>query len=255
MNRFWHGGRLELESEAALPPPIAHQVRRVLRLRPGDQLTLIGADRTEYRCELIEAGSRDAVVRVMESLCPEVEYALRLTVAISLIKGEKPDWVVQKLTEVGVAEIIWMTSRRGVVEPATDRWPARLERYRRIATEAVEQSGRLQIPEVRGPIPLEACLTLEREVRLICDPGAHFPASCEEWRGVGSALLLVGPEGGFTADELHLARSLGVRPLSLGKTVLRAETAAVVGASSVLLAADRPPVGCGGIPRAEAQPS
>lgn len=212
----------------ALLPEQVHQVRQVLRLRPGDPLVVVPGDGTEWPA-VLEAVSRDGVaLRLGERRVPAVEAAREVWLAPALLKADKLDWVVQKATEIGVAGILPVVSQFAV---ARDLSATRLERLRRIAVEAVEQSGRVRVPVIAEPVPFAQAIARAGAV-VLAPGGAGLLADGEE----GPATLLVGPEGGWSPAELALAAEAGVPLAGIGPRVLRAETACVAAVSLVLLA-------------------
>ena len=158
-----------------------------------------------------------------------------LRFGIALLKGEKLEWVVQKLTELGVGEIAFLQTERVVATPGEGRWTARLVRYAAIAREAAEQCGRVRLPALHGPVGLADYLRAAGETPLfLVHPDAASPLRAA-LPARGSARLLIGPEGGFSPREAALARECGATAASLGARILRSETAAL--AAAVLAAA------------------
>lgn len=203
-----------------LPPSIAHQVQRVLRLRDGDALVLLTGDGSEAACHL---DGEDCVVDLRRAAAGEPGH--RLVVVQALLRGDGLETVIRQGTEIGVSAFRLVVSERCVARDLSSR---RLDRLRAIAREAAEQSERGIVPAVEGPIPLDrawapgSVLLAERE-------GATRLSSLE-----APGLLVIGPEGGFAPAELDAATSAGVRLAWLGPRILRAETVAAAAASVVL---------------------
>lgn len=221
---------------AVLPGDAAHQVQHVLRMRAGERIILIDNSGWEYETEL-DAVSREAVSgRVIERRWAAAEPRTRITLHAALLKADKFEWVVQKCTELGVAAIRPLVSARCVRGEIGART---LERWRRIAREAAEQSGRGIVPEVGEPSALDAALRASDVYRLMLYEGEHarsLRAALEE-RMPGQGIdLFIGPEGGFDAAEVAQAQAAGVMPVTLGPRILRAETASVAAAAAVLFA-------------------
>jgi 16S rRNA (uracil1498-N3)-methyltransferase len=198
-----------------LAPDDRHHLERVLRLRPGDELTVADGAGRSRRCrfgaEVEPAGDIEVVVPTL----PEI------TLAFALTKGERPEWTVQKLTEVGVDRIVPFVSARSIVRWDDAKAARNAERLRRVAREAAMQSRRAFLPVVEA---------VTRFGEVARRPGAALAERDGRPPDLARSCLLVGPEGGWSDDEL----SAGLSRVSLGPTVLRAETAAVAG--SVLLA-------------------
>lgn len=239
MHRFFVPAALLASETAELPEAIARQVTRVLRLREGERIVLFCGDGCEVEARLEAVSPTRVQARLGERRRPDVELRCHLHVAVAVLKGEKLDWVVQKLTELGAARISFLNTQRTVVEAAGERWARRLARYQRIAQEAAEQCGRVRLPEVREPSGLQEALGGSEARKFFLAPEGEVSlvrslAPCPE-----SVLLLVGPEGGFTERELDLARSAAAQPVRLGARILRAETAAIAGAAAVAAAAEQ----------------
>lgn len=209
---------VEDPTRPALSEPDAHHLERVLRLRHGEAVVASDGRGGWTSCHF--CGGRlepDGPLRREPPSDPPV------TVAFAPVKGERPEWVVQKLTEVGVDRIVVISATRSVVRWAGDRQLAVMDRLRRVATEASAQSRRVWLPSVDGVVPLAA---LAGQGLALAEPGAPPMAA-------GCTGVAVGPEGGW--DEAELA--MGWPAVGLGPHVLRAETAAL--AAGVLLAAGR----------------
>lgn len=203
-----------------IPGSIEHQLRRVLRLRDGDEVVLLPGDGTEVACR-IEAA--DCVV--LERRGSRGEPAHRLTIVQALLKGDALDTVVQQGTEVGVARFRLVVTERCV---ARDLSPRRLERLRTIAREAAEQSERGVVPAVDGPEELASAL--EPASVLLAERDAPVRLSDLP----APPALVIGPEGGFTAAELTAAHHAGVTLAGLGPRILRSQTVAAAATAIVL---------------------
>lgn len=195
---------------------------RVLRLGAGDEVTVLDGAGVELRLRLVEVGARSAVGRVLATARPARESSLDLVLAPALVKGDRMSLVVEKATELGVRRIAPVHTARTVRDRVD------VERLRRVARAAAEQSGRPQVPTVDAPRPLAELLAAPWPgLRLLPwedEGGARLrdlPASAD------AVVAVTGPEGGFTADEIARARAHGFATVTLGPRVLRAETAAV----------------------------
>lgn len=201
-----------------LSPADRHHLDKVLRLRAGDPLT-VSDGRGRWRpCRFGDPLEGTGEVQVAARRTPPI------TIAFTPVKGDRPEWVVQKLTELGVDSIVVLRSERSVVRWDGERAERQLERFRRIAQEAAMQSRRCHLPEVDGVIDLAEMTGRPGVVR--ADRGGERP-------DLQNPTVLIGPEGGWTAAE----RELVPMAVGLGDYVLRAETAAV--AAAALLAAQR----------------
>jgi 16S rRNA (uracil1498-N3)-methyltransferase len=173
---------------------------------------------------------------VLASREPPGEPDVRLVLYQALIKGQRFDWVLEKGTEVGVSSFVPVVSSRSVVRPA-EASASRLERWQRIVTEAAEQSGRSRLPQVSPPVTFADALASAPGLRLLPWEGEHDITLREALTAEGppeAVSLFIGPEGGFPTEEVEMARQQGVRTVSLGPRILRAETAGIVAAALVL---------------------
>ena len=190
-----------------------HHLSRVLRLKNGEVVTCSDGHGA-WRVTHWKGGAVESVSEVVT----EPERSTSLTVAIAPVKGDKTDLTIEKLVEIGVDRIVILQPlERSVVRWASDKTSQVMDRYRRIALAAAMQSRRVYLPEIMGPVSLGA---LGVDDVAMAEPGGQA-----SWDGVRT--LVIGPEGGFSPNEL--ASSLPT--IDLGRTILRAETAAIVGAS------------------------
>lgn len=197
-----------------------HHLARVLRLRSGDALTL-----TDGKGGWCSARWNGGTTPDVETGVIAVPRPLPLlAVAFTPTKGDRPEWVVQKLTELGIDRIVPVLTDRSVVRWDGERARRQVERWQRIAREALSQSRGVFLPSVEPVTPL-AALSAAEPVRL-AEPGGEAPSA-------DGVVVVVGPEGGFSSDELTLTPGR----VGLPGGVLRAETAAIV--AGALLAMDR----------------
>ncbi|MBI5142449.1 MAG: 16S rRNA (uracil(1498)-N(3))-methyltransferase [Nitrospirae bacterium] len=204
----------------------AHYLGRVLRLAPGDAVYLLDGRGSRCRAVIVSIDRRRVLLEPGEIETLDTESALRITLVQGLPKGEKMDWIVQKATELGVAAIAPVITERSQV-----RHTGGADRWRRIAVSAAAQSGRGVVPEIFEPQTLAGFYRAHdaSERGIIFWEGAIVPLAdaINGWRRGGGLCALVGPEGGFSADEAGEAVKHGFVPASLGRRILRAETAAV----------------------------
>jgi 16S rRNA (uracil1498-N3)-methyltransferase len=208
---------------------------RVCRCRPGDRIEAADGGGGYYRCRVLACAPDRVEAEILERVPEHAEPAVRVSLAAPPIKGERFDWLVEKAVEAGVAEILPAVTSRTVVEPS-----GRGDRWRRVALAAMKQSHRCRLPRIADALPLaEVLADLAGRTELLLmpwealDPGSGL-AGCLAGRSVRSVGLLVGPEGGFTEEEVAMARDAGARPFSLGPRRLRTETAAILSLALVL---------------------
>ncbi|MDH7568446.1 MAG: 16S rRNA (uracil(1498)-N(3))-methyltransferase [Armatimonadota bacterium] len=225
--------------EVRLAPPQVHQVVRVLRLRAGDRIVVLDGLGNELEAELVHVSPTGVTARGTAWRPSPREPRVHVALALGLLKGERMEWAIQKGTEVGVSRFIPVYCARSVVRLTDPRAAEKRARWQRVALEAAEQCRRGCVPTVDLPTPFDAVLgaTSAFHLTLIAVESGGTPlravmeAARSETRQV---LLLVGPEGGFAAHETRAALDAGLRPVSLGARVLRAETAAIVGTALLL---------------------
>lgn len=217
---------LVVGAELELPDAAARHLVQVLRMQAGEPLTVFNGEGGEYAATLIEAGRRTAKIRVERFAVVSREAPLAVTLGQAIAKGERMDFTLQKSVELGVTAIQPLLSARTVVRLDGERWEKKLEHWRGVVSGAAEQSGRTHLPPVAAPLELAAWLdTLPPEaLKLILAPGAATSFKQIPKPGAG-VCLLVGPEGGFSPEEIALAEQAGFIATLLGPRVLRTETA------------------------------
>ena len=208
-----------------------HHLRNVLRLKPGDRLSLFDGRGKSFQAALVSTGARESVLLVGAQELGRPESPLAIHLAPALAKGEKLDLMIQKGTELGVFAFHPVASLRADLKLEPGRAEARCERWRRVALEACKQSGRTRVPEIFPPAGLEEFLRRDLpQDRTVLDPSGEIlgePAAREE---AGDCLIAIGPEGGWDPEELARMRAHGFKVLRLGPRTLRAETAAIAAA-------------------------
>lgn len=230
MHRFVVNASILAQAPVVLDGAVAHQISRVLRLMPGQRVVLLCGDGCEHEAELMAMERERVQLAVLTTRQPQVELTRRVELGVALLKGEKLEWVVQKTTELGAAAIHLLRTQHAVVQADDERrWANRLERYRSVAREAVEQCGRVRFPAVEGPLALTDYVgTPCPGLTIFGDPGAERSFRDLLRDGPEGVRILVGPEGGFSEEEREVALAAGAVPCSFGPRVLRSETAAIV---------------------------
>ena len=215
----------------------AHQMRRVLRLRRGDAVLVLDGRGWQYEVMLDEVSHARVTGQVGERTEATGEPAVRLSLFQSLLRREKFEWVLQKGTELGVARFMPVITRRSLVRDIEDVTPEKLNRWRRIIKEAAEQSGRGLLPELAPPLPYAAAVNEARATghAIIAWEGVtHMNIRDALQAGATNIALFIGPEGGFDPDEITEAVDAGCVAVTLGRRILRTETAAIVGTTLIL---------------------
>lgn len=201
----------------------ARHLREVLRLKPGDEVSVFDGEGKEFRARVASARREFAELELGDEIAPaRPESPLRITLAVALLKGEKFDLVVQKATELGVAEIVPLITRYADIKLRDESDATkRVARWQRIALEAAKQSGRALVPVVRTPTLFEA--VLENPCFLFSEKGGQGLTQIE----TDHVTAIIGSEGGWSDEELEQARAAGAQIVTLGGRILRAETAAI----------------------------
>lgn len=209
-----------------------HYLCRVLRLAQGDRLVLFDGVGTEADAEIARIGPRALELRVLERHPAMPPRGPELVLMQGLAKGDKLDLVVQKATELGVTRILPVITQRSIEQLDIRRADARRQRWEKIAREAARQSGRVDVPQIE-PVALFVAAVVAAPadaLRLLLTPEARYQhplRSVLPKKPPARAVIAVGPEGGFTTEEMDLARRVGFHSVGLGPRVLRTETAAL----------------------------
>jgi 16S rRNA (uracil1498-N3)-methyltransferase len=213
-------------------------IKTVLRAREGEEVTLCDGEGMDYLCRIASL-ERGVLLDVLSKTPCETEPEIRLTLYQGLPKADKMEWIIQKCVEIGIDRIVPVATERAIVK-LDKKEGKKLERWQKIAEAAAKQSGRGKIPEVSQRV-LKFAEAVEEAARL---SGAVIPYEKEPpenglrqfasgFSGT-TAGIFIGPEGGFSEEEVALAQEKGIRSVSLGKRILRTETAGMVTAAILL---------------------
>ena len=222
--------------------PLASQLHDVLRLKVGTEIVLLDNGGDEFLTEITHIERRQAtgVVRAQQP-CP-AEPLLQLTLYQCSLKADKFEWVLQKCSELGASRFVPVISERSIVRPAAALLK-KYDRWQEILREAAEQCGRGKIPELAEPLSFGEAVRSAKGDRLLAweekrsgdyETGGLSASQISQLPNPQPLNLLIGPEGGITSGEAELAQSLGWRAVSLGKRILRAETASVAGVAILM---------------------
>jgi 16S rRNA (uracil1498-N3)-methyltransferase len=233
--RFYCPPPLPAGATCELPPAAAHHASRVLRLRTGDAVQIFDGLGHALDAKIYAIKGKHVVLHELQTCMDGSESPLRIVLAQALSGSEKMDWVMQKATELGVAEIQPVQTQRSVARLSESRAEKRSAHWRGIVIAASEQCGRNLLPQVHAPLELGAWLEQARE-----RPGSKFILLPEgaatlqrQPRPQECATLLIGPEGGFGENEMQHAQQMGFVPIRLGARTLRTETAALAGIAAL----------------------
>jgi 16S rRNA (uracil1498-N3)-methyltransferase len=238
VTRFMVGGEQIVDGRIVLTGPDARHAARVLRLQAGDRFAAVDESGLEHVAEILAVSRSEVVGRILSSTRPDREPRLRLGLLQAVLKGERMDQVLRQCTELGVAEFRLVETRRVVARVPAGRLEGRLARWREIVRSAAEQSGRTTLPAILPPAPWRnalAAATAEGPSIVLYEGDARpFGAVLDEIGRPERLFLGLGPEGGFDDGEIASARAAGAHIASLGRLILRAETASVAAAAIAL---------------------
>lgn len=205
----------------------AQHVGRVLRMQPGQELRLFNGDGQDYPATITTAGKKQVEVVVGTPEPNPTESPLEIVLGQALSKGDRMDYAVQKAVEMGVTRIVPLTTERCDVKLKGDREDKRLRHWQSVAVSAAEQCGRARVPDILPVMTIQQWLEHSRDcdVRLVLHHRTE--QSLTALAKPGRVALMIGPEGGLSADEITLAEQDGFLPVALGPRVLRTETAPV----------------------------
>lgn len=222
-----------------------HYLGRVLRLKQGDRFIIIEDQGQWWIAELmVNLPSVSPQAKLIETVSIQTELPVEIILIIALPKGDGFEEIVRCCTELGVTQFIPVISKRTILKPS----PQKVERWRRIATEAAEQSERQIIPKILDPVSFpQGLLTLstfrsntQSSVQYICEGRGNYQPFMLELMSIiadkipDKIMIATGPEGGWTEEEIQAAIAIGFQPISLGKRILRAVTAPIVAVSQIM---------------------
>jgi len=241
MHRFFVDKKNISDKQVIITDSRVHQIRDVLRMKIGDDIIVLDNSGFEYKVNLTEISSNEAIGEVMQKKLSEAEPKTQITLFQSLLAREKFELVLQKCTEVGVKNFVPIVTERSIIRSPEKITDKKLARFESIITEAAEQSARGKIPTLASPIKFsqavsglndfDICLVGSTEKE--CSATLKHILQTVEAAPVNIALF-IGPEGGFSEKEYEIFNSRAVSAFSLGKRILRTETAAII-ASAVIL--------------------
>lgn len=231
MPRFYCPPPLPLSGSLELPPVAAHHAAHVLRLRIGDPLDMFDGLGNERHGTIAELSGKSVVVKDLSVIERDRESPLKVLPAQALTSSEKMDWVIQKATELGVAEIQPIDTERSVAKLSAERTTKRLDHWQQVVISACEQCGRNVLPKIHAPLDIMAWLQQTKMIPdakyiLLPDGAASLH---DQTRPQGKVVLMIGAEGGFTQAESVTALHCGFTPIRIGMRVMRTETAAIAG--------------------------
>lgn len=217
----------------------AWHISKVLRMQPREKLQIVSDDGVSAVAEIASIDRERVYVRCLEKLAESHEPQVKLVLAQGLTKGEKMDFIVQKAVEMGAYSVVPVAMEHSVVRLEGAKAAKKVERWQKIAESAAKQSKRDIIPQIQ-PVQSMAQMLADNnfQTKIIayeCEDKISLKAALQaaEAGGIQKLLLIIGPEGGISEHELELAKAAGAVPVSLGRRILRAETAGLVAISAI----------------------
>ncbi len=238
MPRFFAPSDAFTDGHVYLRGDDARHIARSLRMAVGDELTVCDMQRGEHRCRLLSIRDELCECLILESREGKTESPADISLFMAYPKGDKLEFVIQKAVELGASRIIPFESSRCIKRPSREKYEKQGARYSRIAEEAAKQCGRAVIPTVELPVTFREALARARkaELALFCYEGdgtLSLKKVLEENSSLTSISVMVGSEGGFSAEESEEARASGLIPVNLGPRILRCETAPIYALSAI----------------------
>jgi 16S rRNA (uracil1498-N3)-methyltransferase len=238
MQRFFLPASNIQSGRVVFSEAISRQMVQVLRLKPDERVTVLDGSGKEYLVRLTHLSAQSSEGEIENSQSSVGEPCTELTLYLCLTQREKFEWMLQKCTEVGASRFVPVISSRSLVQDTRDV-VNKYERWQRILQEAAEQSYRGKVPMLESPLHLDKALKLAAQTDTCClipweEERSLSLQQALQMRPGKEVILLIGPEGGFSQEEVALARTANFLSVTLGERILRMETAAVVASALVL---------------------
>jgi len=241
MQMFFIEPRQREGGQVRITGPDVNHIKNVLRMKPGEAVRI--SDERDFcgQCRIEELGE-DFIRLSVEEAAASTELPAEIVLFQGLPKGDKMEWIVQKNTELGVSRIVPVAMKRSVVRLDRKKAAARVSRWQAVAESAGKQSGRTRLPEVSEVMDFGQALTQASGFDLLLLPYESAEGMAASRRLLGQAApgmrigILIGPEGGFEPSEVEAAVAAGWQVLSLGRRILRTETAGMAVAAALMLA-------------------
>ena len=215
----------DIETTLTLPQSDSQHCVRVLRMQAGDELEVIDGHGHRFRCILVDAHSKHASVEILERTEMPLPWSQQITVAVAPTKHmDRMEWMVEKLTEIGVNRIVPLLCAR------SERKEIKVERLEKIAVSAMKKSLKSVLPQILPMTPVKQVLTSYADaMRFIayCDRSVPRVSLAQKYTPATDTIVMIGPEGDFSPDEIKIALDHGWIPVTLGDNRLRTETAAI----------------------------
>lgn len=208
-----------------------NHIKNVLRMKVGEELHISDGNNKKYLCEIADLSAEEIQVSIKEELCSDTELPSKIYLFQGLPKSDKMEMIVQKAVELGVYEIIPVATKRAVVKLDDKKAAKKVERWNSISEGGAKQSGRNVIPKVQNVMSYKEAMQYAKKLDVVLIP-YELAEGMDETRQIIEAIqpgqsvgIFIGPEGGFETEEVEYAISQGAKAITLGKRILRTETA------------------------------
>jgi len=241
MYHFFIQEKQHVDEAIYLEGPDVNHIKNVLRMKTGEKISLTNEDGVGYTCSISKFEEGSIVLDIIETFEVSHELPAKITLFQGLPKGDKFETIIQKSVELGVFEIIPVETKRCVVKLDEKKKQNKIKRWNAISESAAKQSKRTYIPQIKDVMTFDNAIETADEYDLICIPyeNAEGMSATRDFLDKLSAdmkvAFFIGPEGGFEEGEIEKAISAGITPVSLGKRVLRTETASMALLSMIML--------------------
>lgn len=223
LHRFFCDLKLKANQRLELPKPVSHHCLQVLRYSVNDQLILFNGDGYNYLSVIETVQAKSCQVFIQQKQLAENESPLKIHLYQAIAKGEKMDFIVQKSVELAVAEITPIFTQRCNVKIDTNRLAKKIQHWQKVAISASEQCGRAVVTKVNPALALKSIELDEQAVAIYLEPQAS--ENLHSLSELTQLNLFVGPEGGFSQEDLNLFQQLNIKGVRMGNRILRTETA------------------------------
>lgn len=231
MSRFFVPSENISEDSIIINGSDVNHIRNVLRRREGDSVSVSDSSGTEYLCTIRKISDSEIFLDITDKMQSDTELGMDIVLFQGLPKKDKMEFIIQKAVELGVTEIYPVINERTVVKLDAKKAAQKTERWNKISEAAAKQSGRMIIPEVHTPVSFEQAVRIAEKLEYTMIPyenaeGMAYSAQCVSDAVKAEAVgVFIGPEGGFSKQEVDRAEAVGAKVISLGKRILRTETA------------------------------
>lgn len=233
ITRIYYPFEMSADSFVTLTEDATNHLANVLRAKTGQAVVLFNGDGNEYSAQLTEVTKRKVVAQIDSKISISIESPLNIHLGQGISRGDRMEWVIQKSIELGVTEITPLITERCGVKLSKERWAKKHQQWQKLAIAACEQCGRNVLPVLHPPLVFADWITLStNQIRLTLHPRADRAFRHVSMPAAG-ARLLIGPEGGFTEQEIYQTEQNGFQTIQLGPRVLRTETAAIAAISAL----------------------